>query len=86
MLTRLFFTGLVKFFIPSREDEEIVYQLNHFPNVDISSTKNQVDIEAFVESETKKLVKRGTLLRNSQKKQNLEEEIIRKISKDAAGM
>lgn len=77
---------LVKFFIFSREDDEIVYQLNNFPNVDKSSTKNQAHIDAFIESETKKLVKRGTLLKNSRQKEALEQEIICKISKDAAGM
>lgn len=86
MLTRLSSIGLVKFFISSREDEEIVYQLNKFPNVEISSTKNQADIEAFVESETTNLVKRGTLLRNSQRKQALEKEIRQKVSTDAGGM
>ncbi|CAG8960929.1 hypothetical protein HYFRA_00002467 [Hymenoscyphus fraxineus] len=77
---------LVKFFISSREDEEIVHQLNAFPNVDISSTKNQADIESFVESETRKLVKQGALLRNMQQKEGFEAEIIKQISEDAAGM
>ncbi|TVY26062.1 Vegetative incompatibility protein HET-E-1 [Lachnellula hyalina] len=77
---------LVKFFISSREDGEIMYQLNKFPNVEISSTKNQGDIEAFVESETTNLVKRGTLLRNSRGKKALEAEITKKLSRDAGGM
>ncbi|TVY44278.1 Vegetative incompatibility protein [Lachnellula occidentalis] len=77
---------LVKFFISSRDDEEIVYQLNKSPNVEISSSKNKADIEAFVESETMKLVERGTILRNSQRKQVLQKEIIRNVSRDSGGM
>jgi hypothetical protein len=77
---------LAKFFISSREDEDIVHQLNSFPNVEISSVKNQADIQAFVEDETKKLVKRGALLRNSLRKEELQAEIINKTSTDATGM
>ncbi|CAG8973855.1 hypothetical protein HYALB_00005601 [Hymenoscyphus albidus] len=55
------------------EDEEIVHQLNAFPN-------------SFVESETRKLVKQGALLRSIQQKEGLEADIIKQISEDAAGM
>lgn len=77
---------LVKFFISSREDEDIVHQLTSFPNVEISSVKNQADIQAFVEAETKRLVRNGTLLRNSLRKLEVQTQIISKISTDSAGM
>jgi len=79
-------SSLVKFFVSSRRENDIVMQLKYFPKIDISSTKNQDDIETFVEFETKKLVSSGALLGTSQSRQELQNKIIEKVSQDAAGM
>ena len=78
--------SLVKFFISSREDGDIVFHLGEFPSLKISSGKNQVDIEAFVKVETGRLVNSGSLLRHSQKKPQLMDEIISRVARDAQGM
>jgi hypothetical protein len=79
-------SNLVKFFISSREDGDIVFHLEEFPSLRISSGKNQVDIEAFVEAETRRLVESGSLLRHSQKQRQLMDEIMSRVAKDAKGM
>jgi hypothetical protein len=79
-------SNLVKFFISSREDGDIVFHLGGFPSLRISSGKNQVDIEAFVKAETKRLVDSGSLLRHSQKQPQLMDEIISRVARDAEGM
>jgi hypothetical protein len=79
-------SSLVKVFVSSREDGDIVFNLQRFPNLRISSGKNQVDIEAFVESETKRLVRAGLLLRNSQRQQQLIEKIVIRVAAEAQGM
>jgi hypothetical protein len=43
-------SSLVKFFISSREDGDIVSHLGEFPSHKTLSGKNQVDIEVFVEA------------------------------------
>jgi hypothetical protein len=48
-------SSLVKFFISSREDGDIVSHLAEFPSLKTLSG-NQVDIEAFVEAEPGRLV------------------------------
>lgn len=77
---------LVKFFLSSREDGDITFHLERFPNLRISSGKNQKDIETFVKSETRQLIEKGSLLLHSQNKPELESKIVDKVSKDADGM
>ncbi|KAH7363777.1 hypothetical protein BKA65DRAFT_472146 [Rhexocercosporidium sp. MPI-PUGE-AT-0058] len=79
-------SSLVRIFISSREDGDIVFHLDRFPNMRISSGKNQVDIDAFVASETSLLVKPGYLLRNSARQQELAEEVATKVAAQASGM
>jgi hypothetical protein len=78
--------NLVKFFISSREDGDIVFHLGEFPSLRICSGKNQVDIETFVKSETARVVESGSLLRHSQKKREIMDEIISRVTADAKGM
>ena len=78
--------GLVKIFVSSRDDQDIVYTLGGYPNLDISSDKNGADIEVYVKIETQKLVKRGNLLRNSRAKENMTALIIDRVSSGADGM
>ena len=78
--------GLVKIFISSRDDQDIVCTLREYPNLDIVSNRNTADIEAFVRTETERLVKKRRLLRNSNAKEVLKALIIDQVSKGADGM
>ena len=78
--------GLVKIFVSSRDDQDIVCTLREYPSLNISSAKNQADIEHFVEQETKKLVDKRKLLRNSSAKEAMQKLIIDEVSRGADGM
>lgn len=78
--------GLVKIFFSSREDQDIVWLLRDYPNLNITSSRNTQDIESFVRTGTKKLVKNGRLLRNSQVRGEMQELVIDRVSEGAAGM
>lgn len=78
--------GLVKIFVSSRNDQDIVCTLRGYPNMSISSNKNTGDIAAFVAAETTKLVKCGQLLRNSRAKETMTASIIKQVSDGADGM
>ncbi|KAK2685838.1 hypothetical protein QWA68_015853 [Fusarium oxysporum] len=77
---------LVKIFVSSRDDQDIVYKLRHYPNLEISSHKNSGDIAKFVESETGRLMNSGKLLRYSSAQQELKQKIIQRVASDAQGM
>ncbi|KAE8441164.1 hypothetical protein EG329_005820 [Mollisiaceae sp. DMI_Dod_QoI] len=79
-------SSLVKFFISSRRDEDIVFRLQYFPNLEISSTKNEADVKAFVEWETKRLITSGNLLRDSPRQHKLQDLIIKRVTADSDGM
>ena len=78
--------GLLKVFLSSRDDQDIVCTLRDYPNVDLVASRNSADIEAFVREETNRLVKKQRLLRNSNAKRTLVALIIDKISSGADGM
>ena len=78
--------GLVKIFVSSRNDQDIVYTLRDYPNLDIVSNMNTADIEAYVMIETQKLVKSGQLLRNSRAKEEMTALIVDHVSSGADGM
>ena len=78
--------GLVKIFVSSRNDQDIVHILRTYPNLDISSDRNAADIDTYVKTETQKLVKSGQLLRNSSTKEKMTELIIERLSSGAGGM
>lgn len=78
--------GLVKIFVSSRDDQDIVCTLRGYPNINISSDKNTTDIEVFVEKETQRLVRKQRLLRNSRAKVEMQASIIDQVSKGADGM
>ncbi len=62
----------------SRNDQDIAYKLEGYPNLELSSDRNSSDINKFVELMTSSLIETGDLLRFSSIKQQLKEEIIRK--------
>ena len=78
--------GLVKIFVSSRNDRDIVDTLREYPNLDISSDRNTADIEKYVKSETHSLVKKRQLLRNSSAKEEMAGLIIERLSSGADGM
>lgn len=77
---------LVKIFVSSRDDQDIMYKLQGYPNLELSSDRNSGDIAKFVESETSRLIESGDLLRFSSTRQELQQKIIRDIVSGAAGM
>lgn len=77
---------LVKIFVSSRDDQDIVYRLNGYPNLAISSTRNHEDIVRFVNTETQSLIKTGNLLRSSPRKEELQAMIIDAVTARADGM
>lgn len=77
---------LVKIFISSRDDQDIVYRLQDYPNLLISSRKNQKDIVQFVRHETMALVQSGDLLRSSTNKDAMQAVIIESVTAKADGM
>ena len=78
--------GLVKIFVSSRDDQDIVCTLNEYPSLDLASDKNQRDIEQFVRTETERLVGKRRLLRYSKSKEELKLLIIEQVSKGADGL
>lgn len=50
--------GLVKVFLSSRDDQDIVCTLRDYPHLDLVSSRGSGDIEAFVREETDKLIKK----------------------------
>ena len=42
-------SNLVKVFMSSRNDQDIVRHLEHYPNIEITASKNQADIVNFCE-------------------------------------
>ena len=78
--------GLVKIFVSSRDDQDIVCILREYPNLDISSDKNTHDIQTFVRIETERLVRKRRLLRNSRTREGMQALIIEQVSAGAEGM
>jgi hypothetical protein len=79
-------SSLVKIFVSSRDDQDIVWHLQKYPNLELSSNKNKDDITSFVRKETEALIVQGKLLRSSTNKENLTTEIIKQVTNDADGM
>lgn len=78
--------GLVKVFVSSRDDQDIVCTLEEYPSLGLASDKNQRDIEQFVRTETERLISKRRLLRYSKCKEELKYLIIEQVSKGADGM
>jgi hypothetical protein len=81
-----FSKNVVKIFISSRNDQDIVFHLKHHPNLEIDSTRNSADIAHFVSSETQRLIQSGQLLRSSPSCEEMRELIIQQVVKGASGM
>lgn len=79
-------TSLVKIFVSSRDDQDIVLHLRSYPTVELSSAQNKEDITSFVTAETHSLIKRRKLLTSSTNKENLKMEIIERVTNGSNGM
>ncbi|KAG5772021.1 hypothetical protein H9Q72_001634 [Fusarium xylarioides] len=77
---------LLKLFVTSREHRDITYKLNKYPNLHLSSERNTADINLYIESETTRLIKKGCLLRDSNRKGELCRLIIDTLKLKAQGM
>ncbi|KAM0238863.1 hypothetical protein ACHAP5_008552 [Fusarium lateritium] len=77
---------LLKVFVTSRTDRDITYKLSNYPNVCLSSDRNTPDIDLFIRSETARLIEKGHLLRDSNRKDELRDLIINTLTSRAQGM
>jgi hypothetical protein len=77
--------SLVKVFVSSRDDADIVCRLARSPNVFIRTSDNQVDIERFVRTEVTQAIKKGRLIKGNVSGQ-LEDLIIKTLIEGAKGM
>lgn len=78
--------GLVKIFVSSRDDQDIVWTLQDYPSLSVSKKKNSQDIEAFVRIETEILVRKRRLLRNSRAREEMQALIVDQVCQYADGM
>ena len=79
-------SGLVKVFISSRDDQDIVPELSGYPNLAIDSRRNSDDIAQFVKAEVERLVQTRKLLRYSAAQADMKNIIVGKVIEGAAGM
>ncbi|KAF1966557.1 ankyrin [Bimuria novae-zelandiae CBS 107.79] len=79
-------SSLVKIFVSSRNDQDIVLRLRHYPNLEINSQRNSDDIARFVGEQVEQLVQDGRLLPYSDSKMEMKTLIIDKVIESAAGM
>jgi hypothetical protein len=77
---------LVKIFVSSRDDHDIVFRLQRYPNLEIKSDRNNDDIVAFVKDQTEQLIEEGKLLQLSDYQTEMKELIIKKVIDGAGGM
>ncbi|KAH6888665.1 hypothetical protein B0T10DRAFT_573510 [Thelonectria olida] len=77
---------LLKIFVSSRDDQNLVNRLEHYPTLQLSSQKNSKDINRFLQTETARLIGQGRLFSSSNSKQALQKEIVEVLSLKASGM
>ena len=78
--------GLVKLFVSSREEGDLVCELRDYPSLKISSYRNSKDIKAFVETEVEMLVAKRRILRNSNARNEIKALIIKRLLEKADGV
>jgi hypothetical protein len=77
--------SLVKVFVSSRDDGDIVYRLAGSPNVFIQANDNKVDIEQFVRIKVAQAIKSKRLIKGGVSRQ-LESRIVKTLIDGAQGM
>ncbi|KAH0537657.1 hypothetical protein FGG08_005570 [Glutinoglossum americanum] len=78
-------SNLVKVFVSSRDDQDIVCHLADCPNLEIQADKNQADITSFVNSEVHRQISRKQLLLGKPTPE-LTSLIIQRLCNGACGM
>lgn len=78
-------TGLVKIFISSRDDQDIVLHLGECPNLKIQASHNQDDITRYVNSEVGEVI-HSKKWRSGKVDEKLEQEIKLALIEKAQGM
>ncbi|KFA71872.1 hypothetical protein S40288_07723, partial [Stachybotrys chartarum IBT 40288] len=58
-------SSLIKVFVSSRDDQDLVLRLQRYLNLEIKSDKNSSDIAVFTKKETERLIEDGLLLKYS---------------------
>ncbi|CAI6331083.1 unnamed protein product [Periconia digitata] len=77
---------LVKIFVSSRNDQDLVLRLQHYPNLEIDSRRNSDDIARFVEANVEQLIQDGNLLQYSDSRVDMKKLIVDKVIEGADGM
>jgi hypothetical protein len=77
--------SLVKVFVSSRDDGDIVCRLTLSPNVFIRTSDNKVDIESYARTEVAQAIKKKRLIKGNVSEQ-LEDRIIKILIDGAHGM
>lgn len=78
-------SSLVKIFVSSRDDSDIVLRLEDVPNLSIRARDNEEDIQRFVREEVTRRIKDKELLRGTVSKE-LKEKIISTLTEGSDGM
>jgi len=79
-------SSLVKIFVSSRNDQDIVLRLQHYANLEIDSRRNSDDIARFVKDQTQQLIEDGKLLQYSKSVVDMKQLIVDKLINGAEGM
>lgn len=79
-------SSLVKIFVSSRDDQDIVLRLQQYPNLEIDSQRNGDDIARFVKDQTQQLVEEGKLLQYSSSVADMKQLVVDEVIKGATGM
>ena len=79
-------SSLVKIFVSSRNDHDIVLRLQHYANLEIDSRRNSDDIARFVKDQTQQLIEDGKLLQYSKSVVDMKQTIVDKLINGADGM
>jgi general stress protein 26 len=77
--------GVVKIFVSSRDDNDVVNQFTSYPNIYITTQDNSKDIEDFIHVQVTAAIKEQRLLCGNVSA-NLEQHIIKSLIKQAQGM
>ena len=79
-------SSLVKIFVTSREDRDIVEAMDGYPHVVINASRNSKDIARFVNDSVDDLIRRKQLLRTQDVTNELRTEIKKVLQDKAQGM
>ena len=78
--------AVVRVFLSSRDDGDIVRTLSKYTNIYISATDNQRDVELFVHREVERAISGRRILRGEPLSDKLKADIISTLTKGAQGM